>query len=68
METDIACIDQGLRKTAMFFPYYVLRYEKNLPGALPKDRERLECLLQEFEDLREREHGVLPCSLLYIEY
>lgn len=38
----------------MFFPYYVLRYEKNLPSVLPKDRERLECLLQEFEDLRER--------------
>ena len=42
------------KKLLMFFPYYVLRYEKNLPSALPKDRKNLERLLQEFEGLRER--------------
>ena len=41
------------KKLLMFLPFYILRFEKNLPTGRLKDKKRLQEFLDEFEKIRE---------------
>lgn len=42
------------KKLLMFLPYYILRYEKSMPTARKEDKEKLEALLADYEDICSR--------------
>ena len=47
------------KKLLMFLPYYILRYEGNIPTARKQDRDRLEALLAEYDDICKKLEAVL---------
>lgn len=61
--------DEIFRKQLlMFLPYYILRYEKNLPTNNKADEEKLQALLDEYSDIcqqLEETLGVMGQSELY---
>ncbi len=50
------------KKLLMFLPFYILRYEKNLPTGKAQDKKKLELFLEEFGKIRKRMEETPECN------